>query len=74
MIKLDLKISMENLLDIKNRLKLKHLTRIYVKVGEVAELAEGARLLSEYTDKTVSRVRIPLSPPSFTYCLSVFFR
>ena len=31
--------------------------------GEVAELAEGARLLSEYTDKTVSRVQIPPSPP-----------
>ena len=31
--------------------------------GEVAETAEGARLLSGYTDKTVSRVRIPPSPP-----------
>lgn len=33
------------------------------KRGEVAETAEGARLLSGYTDKTVSRVRIPPSPP-----------
>ena len=31
--------------------------------GEMAELAEGARLLSECTVKTVPRVRIPLSPP-----------
>lgn len=29
----------------------------------MAESAEGARLLSEYTGKPVSRVRIPLSPP-----------
>ena len=29
----------------------------------MAETAEGARLLSGYTDKTVSRVRIPPSPP-----------
>jgi hypothetical protein len=27
--------------------------------------AEGARLLSEYTGKPVSRVRIPLSPPLY---------
>ena len=31
--------------------------------GEVAELAEGARLLSECTGKLVPRVRIPPSPP-----------
>ena len=31
--------------------------------GEMAEQVEGARLLSEYTGKPVSRVRIPLSPP-----------
>ena len=31
--------------------------------GEVAETAEGARLLSGYTGNTVSRVRIPPSPP-----------
>ena len=31
--------------------------------GEMAELAEGTRLLSEYTERSVSRVRIPLSPP-----------
>jgi hypothetical protein len=31
--------------------------------GEMAELAEGARLLSECTVKAVPRVRIPLSPP-----------
>ena len=29
----------------------------------MAELAEGARLLSEYGGKLPSRVRIPLSPP-----------
>jgi hypothetical protein len=29
----------------------------------MAELAEGARLLSEYGVKAPSRVRIPLSPP-----------
>ena len=29
----------------------------------MAELAEGARLLSECTVKAVPRVRIPLSPP-----------
>ena len=33
--------------------------------GEMAELAEGARLLSEYGAKVPSRVRIPLSPPFF---------
>ena len=31
--------------------------------GEMAELAEGARLLSEYGVKAPSRVRIPVSPP-----------
>ena len=31
--------------------------------GEMAELAEGARLLSEYGGKLPSRVRIPVSPP-----------
>jgi hypothetical protein len=34
--------------------------------GEMAESAEGARLLSECTPKSVPRVRIPLSPPLFT--------
>ena len=29
----------------------------------MSESAEGARLLSEYTDKTVSRVQIPIAPP-----------
>src|SRR5660398_312728 len=33
--------------------------------GEVAEPAEGNRLLSGCTGKTVPRVRIPPSPPSF---------
>ena len=33
------------------------------KHGEMAELAEGARLLSEYGGKLPSRVRIPVSPP-----------
>ena len=32
-------------------------------IGEMAELAEGARLLSEYGGKLPSRVRIPVSPP-----------
>ena len=32
--------------------------------GEMAELAEGTRLLSEYGAKVPSRVRIPVSPPS----------
>ncbi len=31
----------------------------------MAELAEGTRLLSEYTERSVSRVRIPLSPPQY---------
>ena len=31
--------------------------------GEMTELAEGARLLSECAPKGVPRVRIPLSPP-----------
>ena len=34
-----------------------------VLLGELAESAEGARLLSGYTAQTVSRVRIPCSPP-----------
>ena len=34
----------------------------YLK-GEMAELAEGARLLSECGGKLPPRVRIPLSPP-----------
>ncbi len=43
----------------KNNLyKAWHKTR-----GEMAETAEGARLLSEYGAKVPSRVRIPLSPP-----------
>ena len=33
------------------------------KYGEMAELAEGARLLSECGGKLPPRVRIPLSPP-----------
>ena len=33
--------------------------------GEMAELAEGARLLSEYGGKLPSRVRIPVSPPFY---------
>ena len=31
--------------------------------GEMAELAEGARLLSECVVRAAPRVRIPLSPP-----------
>ncbi len=33
--------------------------------GEMAELAEGARLLSECVSKDAPRVRIPLSPPEY---------
>jgi hypothetical protein len=36
---------------------------IYQNQGEMAELAEGARLLSECGGKLPPRVRIPLSPP-----------
>jgi hypothetical protein len=32
-------------------------------IGEMAESAEGARLLSECVVKAAPRVRIPLSPP-----------
>ena len=35
----------------------------FIKNGEMTELAEGARLLSECMPKGVPRVRIPLSPP-----------
>jgi hypothetical protein len=35
-----------------------------ITIGEMTELAEGARLLSECGGKTSPRVRIPLSPPS----------
>ena len=35
--------------------------------GEMAELAEGARLLSECMGKPVPRVRIPVSPPFAKY-------
>jgi hypothetical protein len=34
--------------------------------GEMAESAEGARLLSECVVKAAPRVRIPLSPPEKT--------
>src|SRR2546427_815996 len=41
--------------------------RVYTKprltLGEVAESAEGSRLLSGYRGKPLSRVRIPASPP-----------
>jgi hypothetical protein len=37
---------------------------IIKKSGEMAESAEGARLLSECGGKLPPRVRIPLSPPS----------
>ena len=37
---------------------------IIVRNGEVTELAEGARLLSECTGKLVPRVRISPSPPT----------
>ena len=35
----------------------------FITNGEMAESAEGARLLSEYAGNTASRVRIPVSPP-----------
>ena len=35
----------------------------FKQFGEMAELAEGARLLSECGVKAPPRVRIPLSPP-----------
>ena len=38
---------------------------IYQHPGEMAEPAEGARLLSECGAKVPPRVRIPLSPPDF---------
>ena len=37
--------------------------RHIASTGEVTELADGARLLSECGDNTPPRVRIPLSPP-----------
>ena len=45
--------------------------------GEMAELAEGARLLSECRAKALPRVRIPLSPPKdiifrFVACIRSF--
>ena len=45
---------------LKNASRQKGLT---YKYGEMAELAEGARLLSECGAKVPPRVRIPLSPP-----------
>ena len=41
----------------------KEIRRRNISYGEVAESAEGARLLSECTGKPVPRVRIPPSPP-----------
>ncbi len=41
--------------------------------GEMAESAEGARLLSECTLKSVPRVRIPLSPPYFFLYFNLLF-
>ena len=40
--------------------------------GEMTELADGARLLSECGDKTPPRVRIPLSPPKKKKLISLF--
>ena len=37
--------------------------RHFYSYGEMTELAEGARLLSECGGYTPPRVRIPLSPP-----------
>ena len=36
-----------------------------ISSGEMAESAEGARLLSECVAKVAPRVRIPVSPPFF---------
>ena len=45
---------------------LRHI--IYITLaGEMTELAEGARLLSECGGYTPPRVRIPLSPPFLNY-------
>ena len=41
---------------------LRHILYITL-AGEMTELAEGARLLSECRGYTLPRVRIPLSPP-----------
>lgn len=42
------------------------LRQVYLGIcGEMAESAEGARLLSECGGKLPPRVRIPLSPPFF---------
>ncbi len=39
--------------------------KIRKSLGEMTELADGARLLSECGGYTPPRVRIPLSPPYF---------
>src|SRR5512145_518178 len=45
---------------------LRQVVHIFADIaGEVAESAEGNRLLSGCTGKTVPRVRIPPSPPGF---------
>ncbi len=41
------------------------LRHVFYLAGEMTELAEGARLLSECGGYTPPRVRIPLSPPLF---------
>jgi hypothetical protein len=45
---------------------LRHILYITL-AGEMTELAEGARLLSECRGYTLPRVRIPVSPPFFNY-------
>ena len=44
----------------------------FTLAGEMTELAEGARLLSECRGYTLPRVRIPLSPPFFHNRLILF--
>ena len=44
--------------------------RHFYQNGEMTELADGARLLSECGDNTPPRVRIPLSPPPKTHLFS----
>jgi hypothetical protein len=45
------------------RQKISYFNNLFYLYGEMAELAEGARLLSECVVKAAPRVRIPLSPP-----------
>lgn len=48
------------------------LRQIFYILGEMTELAEGARLLSECGGYSLPRVRIPLSPPDFLQLADLF--